>query len=359
MKKILILFCLIALSCSKNEKLKTQSNNSYKITANIENMRDSLTVVLTKMDRKNFYAQDIDSTFSSNGLFKFQGNTSFPEEFILSIRDYQNNEFKRLFLWLENKDISIIGNYDEFENSDIEGSQLTKIFKNYEDISNSLSEQMRNGEIDFAMYKKELKDKSMAFLYNNPNNTVALSIMTNLMNNVSRDSLNLFYSKLDSIQKNSSNGISLKNYLTNMPVKVGAQMVDFMAKDLNGNEVRLSDYKGKVILLDFWAYWCHYCHEQNQHEFPYLLEKYKNRDFIIISYSVDLDKKLWEQSSKNDNISWVNLSNLRGVDDLVAFQYGVKAYPTSFLIDPNGVVKKEFMGFERGVIEKEIDKLLN
>lgn len=359
MKKIIVLFCLIAFACGKKENLKAQPKNSYKITANIKNLRDSVTVVLTKIDRKNFYSQDMDSTFSSNGSFEFKGNLSYPEEFMLSIRDYKNMEFKKLFLWLENKDISIKGNYNEFENSVVEGSELTKISRDYEAISISLSEQMRNGEIDMAIFSKAMNDKTMAFLYNNPNNAVALSIMSGLMNQVSKDSLTIFYSKLDSIHKNSINGMSIKNYFANKPVKVGDHMVDIVAKDLAGKEIRLSDFKGKVIILDFWAYWCHYCHEQNQQEFPYLLEKYKNRDFIVISYSVDLDKKLWEQSSRNDNVSWVNLSNLKGVEDPVAVQYGIKAYPTSFLIGPNGIVMKEFMGFDRGVMEKEIDKLLN
>ena len=156
---------------------------------------------------------------------------------------------------------------------------------------------------------------------------------------LNKDSLQLFYSKLDNQLQNSKNGIALKNSFEIDKIKIGQKFIDIEAKNLEGNIVKLSDFKGKVIVLDFWAIWCHYCHEQNQEEFPSLKEKYKNEDFVIISYSVDVDKKDWEKSSKADKIDWINISNLEGISDKYVTQYGVEVYPTSFIIDKDGTVK--------------------
>lgn len=361
MKKIIIIASVvfISFSFSQDKKLNDKKNNSFTLTANIENLKDSLTVVLTRMDAQNFYGVNVDSTLSQNGSFKFQGQIDEPSEYQIMIIDYEAKVGKRIYLWLENGDISITGIFDDFENAKINGSNLTDLSKSYNQISEKFSKQMKNGEIDYKYFQKGIFKERLNFLFESPNNVVSLSNFLYFTDNVTKDSLQLFYAKLDDNLKISKNGIVLKNSFEIEKIKVGGQFIDINSKDLEGNTVKLSDFKGKVIILDFWAYWCHYCHEQNQEEFPILKEKYKNEDFVIISYSVDVDHETWKKSSEADGIDWINISNLRGVKDKVVAQYGVQGYPTSFIIDKEGNLFKIMKGYEKGLIETELDKLFN
>lgn len=361
MKKILILLSLVLISCnfSQDKKPNTKKNESFKLTGTIENLKDSLNVVLTKIDNQNFYGKKIDSTLSLNGSFNFQGEIEEPSEYLIMIFDYKEKVAKTIYLWLESEDISITGTFDDFENANIYGSKLTDLSKKYNTILESYSAKMKNGEIEYKDFQKEMIKKSLDFLYENPNNAVSLSQFLYFTDNVTKDSMQLFYSKLDVNLKNSKNGIVLKNSFEIEKLKLGEQFINIEAKDLEGNIVKLSDFKGKVIVLDFWAKWCHFCHEQNQEEFPKLKEKYKNEDFIIISYSVDIDYEDWKKSSEADNIDWINISNLRGVSDKVVTQYGVQVYPTTFIIDKKGTVIKKFKGYQIGEIEAELDKVFN
>ena len=358
---IIVILSLILISCnfSQDKESNSNKNSSLKLTGRIENLKDSLTVVLYKIDSRNFYGKNIDSTLSLNGSFEIKTKIIEPSEYMIMILDYKNEVAKRNSFWLDKGDISIIGNYDDFENAKIIGSKLTELSKRYFEISEKYSNQMKNGEIDLKEFQRGLNDEQLKFLYENPNNMFSLAYFLDFTNNLSKDSLQLFYSKLDNKLQNSKNGIALKNSFEIEKIKIGKPFIDISAKDLEGNNVKLSDFKGKVILLDFWAIWCHYCHEQNQEEFPRLKEKYKNEDFIIISYSVDVDKKDWEKSSKADNIDWINISNLRGVRDKVVTQYGVQGYPTSFIIDKDGTIIKQMNGYENNAIEVELDKIFN
>lgn len=363
MKKItiILILSLILISCnfSQDKESNSNKNSSLKLTGTIENLKDSLTVVLYKMDSRNFYGKNIDSTLSLNGSFEIKINIIEPSEYMIMILDYKNKVAKRNSFWLDKGDISIIGNYDDFENAKIIGSKLTELSKRYFAISEKYSNQMKNGEIELKDFHKGINKEQLNFLFENPNNTVSLSNFLSYTDKLDKDSLHLFYSKLDNQLQNSEYGIALKNSFEIEKIKIGKPFIDISAKDLEGNNVKLSDFKGKVIVLDFWAIWCHYCHEQNQEEFPRLKEKYKNEDFIIISYSVDVDKKDWEKSTKADNIDWINISNLRGVSDKVVTQYGVQGYPTSFIIDKDGIIIKQMNGYEYNALETELDNIFN
>ncbi len=359
MKKTIIILSLVLISCnfSQDKKSNNEKNNSFTLTANIENLKDSLTVVLTRMDAQNFYGKNIDSTLSQNGSFKFQGQIDEPSEYLITIFDNDAKVGKRIYLWLENEDISITGNFNDFENAKINGSKLTDLSKRYNGIGEKLSNQMRNGEIEYKDFQKTTRKENLDFLFNNPNNPVSLTNFLYFTDNLMKDSLQLFYAKLDNNLQNSKNGIALKNSFEIVKIKVGEQFIDIEAKDLKGNRVKLSDFKGKVIILDFWAYWCHFCHEQNQEEFPRLKEKYKNEDFVIVSYSVDVDHETWKKSSEDDRIDWINISNLRGIKDKVVIQYGVQVYPTSFIMDKEGKLIKIMEGYKEDAIGTELDKL--
>jgi peroxiredoxin len=125
--------------------------------------------------------------------------------------------------------------------------------------------------------------------------------------------------------------------------------------DTSGKAVKLSDFRGKYVLLDFWASWCVPCRKEN----PFLLEafnKYRDKGFVIISISMDHVKESWLKAIEQDRLNWVHLSELNGLDNKVARLYGVQPIPDNFLIDPQGrIVARKLYGND---IEKKLAELI-
>lgn len=243
--------------------------------------------------------------------------------------------------------MSVTGEYSDFLNAKVTGSEQTDLYTVYNAISQDNDTSNR--------FQKEVD-----FLYANANSQMALTELLYKKKQISKDSLLFFYEKLDTINTNSIKGQELLNYAKAIDIQAGDIFRDIKGADLEGKQHKLSDFAGKVILLDFWAAGCRPCRLQNKKEFPELVKKYSKDDFVLISYSLDTDKKSWKQSSEKDNINWLNISDLQGMKGDNVSKYAVTAIPNSFLINQEGIIVRSFIGFTEGTntIEKEINKLL-
>ena len=358
MKKLTLLILSILFSCNSHDE-----KNDFILTGNLKNLKDSTLVFLGKVDMDNYFYKKLDSTYVKNFEFEFKGNRNEKDRFILTFSPNKLNDSlikeyseKSIDLFLENPKIKINGDFNKIDNINIIGSPLTVLLNEINNIDKKNIAKLRNGSINYNQYQKIKTNEIIDLVFKNVNNPVSISTMLSNKEIISKDKLQLFYNKLDKKSQNSAQAISLKNYIKTNQLKVGDSFIDFEAKDLENNIVKISDYKNKIILLDFWASWCHFCHDQNKKVFPILKKKYK--DLIIISYSADINKKLWANASHSDKIDWVNLSNLKGINDNVVLQYNVKGYPTSFLIDSNGIIRDIFVGYKDDEIEKSIKKIL-
>jgi peroxiredoxin len=141
-------------------------------------------------------------------------------------------------------------------------------------------------------------------------------------------------------------------------VAAGNTAPDFTSTDTLGRMVKLSDFRGKYVLLDFWASWCVPCRKQSP-QLKEVYKKYADKGFTILQYSVDekKDADKWKAAIQKDGLLWPQISDLGGLESNVSKLYGVQPIPDNFLIDTKGVIIGR--GFEPQELEEKLSKLLN
>ncbi|MDC1266258.1 TlpA family protein disulfide reductase, partial [Flavobacteriaceae bacterium] len=140
-------------------------------------------------------------------------------------------------------------------------------------------------------------------------------------------------------------------------IKIGMQAPDFSAPNPEGEQITLSEIKGKVTIVDFWASWCKPCRIENPNLVK-LYDKYHSKGLEIISVSLERgnQKAFWIEAIKKDQLSWYNVSNLKFWQDPIAQAYSVNSIPATFILDENGtLIAERLRGAE---LEAKIKSLL-
>jgi peroxiredoxin len=131
--------------------------------------------------------------------------------------------------------------------------------------------------------------------------------------------------------------IDAERQLAENKLAIGAEAPDFTSETPAGTSVSLSSFKGKCVLIDFWASWCKPCRAANP-KMVKLYKKFKDKNFTILGVSLDKEKESWTKAIKDDNLTWPQLSDLKFWDSPVAKLYNVQAIPYSVLIDKEGKI---------------------
>jgi peroxiredoxin len=149
-----------------------------------------------------------------------------------------------------------------------------------------------------------------------------------------------FTNKLNEIsQKNASPATdAMAGEEENMTaVKIGQVAPDFTLPDLSGKATSLSSFKGKYVLVDFWASWCKPCRMENPNVVQ-AYNTYKNKNFTILGVSLDRTKDAWAKAIQADGLTWTHVSDLKFWESAVVPLYGLNSIPSNMLLDPEGKV---------------------
>jgi peroxiredoxin len=125
-------------------------------------------------------------------------------------------------------------------------------------------------------------------------------------------------------------------------LRVGKPAPDVESKLLDGKGVKLSDYKGKVVLFDVWATWCPPCRAMIPHERD-LVKKMKDKPFVLVSVSVDNEKETLQKFLEGEAMPWTHWWD-KGQESPVLEKYRVRAFPTLYVIDHAGVIRHKWVG---------------
>jgi thiol-disulfide isomerase/thioredoxin len=226
----------------------------------------------------------------------------------------------------------------------------------------------------------DINAKGLAFIKTNPSDLAALEALKILNPGINGNSfkqvlkdLNETFGNTHTFQKQKSRYDSaqqprvipnqppptknpaVKRTKKNNKYAVGVKALDIVMSDPSGNTRRLSDLRGKVVLLDFWASWCGPCRRENPHV-VHAYEKYKGHGFEVFSVSLDSDKSKWMRAIQQDGLVWDNhVSDLRGWKNAASQAYGISSIPHTMLIGKDGVIIQTHL---RGrMLEEELLKL--
>ncbi|MES2457405.1 MAG: TlpA disulfide reductase family protein [Bacteroidota bacterium] len=202
----------------------------------------------------------------------------------------------------------------------------------------------------FDLKKAEFNLKLIAA---KPLSFVNSMLLKEVMLFIPHEKLTEVYHQLNGDARSNSYGKFIKFYLNNL--SEGAMAADFAQKDTSGNLVRLKDFRGKYLLVDFWASWCIPCRQDN----PNLVrayDRFKSHNFEILGVSLDDKRKLWVDAIRKDRLTWTHVSDLKEWKNEVSVKYAIQSVPSNVLIGPDGrIIARNLRG---DALIQALEKLL-
>lgn len=332
-----------------------QNEINVKVTGNIFNTTAD-TVMISQFYGSHFI-DHIKAPIQKNGDFKLIGKVPAPDFYVLRLGEDRINLILRpdseIQVYADGKDINAFGNIVGSEESNnmkdfiLEMTTWNQKKEMAQQALNSNPENRSEIEQNLQADYSRFISQRQKFIAENPNSPALLPALTTIEPNAEWLTFEAVARQLENslpgsptIKSNYDSYLGLKAQKESMEfLSPGKVAPDFEEVMLDGQtKMKLSDLRGKVVLLDFWASWCGPCRKENPNVVA-LYEKYKDKGFTVMSVSLDKDKGKWEEAIKRDNLSWPNhVSDLKGWSCEAAKKYQVKGIPFTVLIDQEGKI---------------------
>lgn len=320
-----------------------------------------------------------DSVAARKGEFDFKGFVEHPVHAVIYFKGLDAKYPKSTIrFYLENSDIKISGicdsaRFSNLQNVKITGSQLQAEadlalheMEVYSGINKQREAYNKVNKADTAAVNQTIKDYNnstvkmkefiLKYADDHRESMISLDLLGDLLSSFrDEETIDLVEAKVKNLGQgvqSLANATKTLKYITHMRKSflIGKAPQNFEQPDKDGNLVKLSDYKGKYILLDFWASWCRPCRQENPHLLK-VYEKFHEKGLEILAVSLDTKRDAWLAAVEKDKLPWKHISDLKK-DNTIAAQFGISAIPDNFLIDPNGIV------VARGLRGESLDKKL-
>lgn len=375
MKKLVgfaVLLLFIGLSC------KPIFNNQFTVSGEIQGAAGK---ELKLMEFTNTQVITIDSVvLAENGAFELKANTAQPTVFVLNLDG-------RLipFLAENGNEVEVRADINTYDKAyEIYGSAGSEALKSFFGAFNAFQENVNQLNVFIEPYVntpqfdsvrviaqtryEALEAKQREFVYDffkkTDETVVPIYAILFAGGFISPENDYAWYearlAQFETSHPRSKYTAYLKKfmepYAAQANLQIGKPAPDFSLKTPEGKSLKLSDLRGKYILIDFWASWCAPCRKENPNVVR-LHNRFKDKGFDILGVSLDRDSTAWVKAIKDDQLNWPQVSDLKYWDSQAAGLYNITGIPATYLIDPKGViVGRNLRGQE---LEAKLESLLN
>lgn len=325
-----------------------QAQGSFQIKGTIRGAKENAKVSL-RMDGQN---NDLFAEATiKKGAFELNGNFTEKALYVLSVEEGKQS----LGIFLEPSVVTVNGHIDSLQTAVVSGSKTHDEFLRFRQqfdpyflkldgygrqLQNPAMQMKQDSLYDLIRtLAAEINLKADEYIAVHNESVVTPLLLYFLYSFFQQpEMLDQRFASLAETSQNSYYGRMVGGIVKENKIgAIGTEAIDFTQADTSGNPVSLQSFRGKYVLVDFWASWCGPCRLEN----PNLVaayEKYNAKNFTVLGVSLDRDRNAWLQAIAKDGLTWTHVSDLKFWSNEAARIYKITSIPQNLLIGPDGVI---------------------